>query len=74
MLLLQEMGNSCVHEKQKTHKCTICNNSFAVEGKLKAHKAYVHEKQKAQKCTICDSSSFTAKGSVRKHIAFVLEK
>ena len=48
MLLLQEMGNSCVHEKQKTHKCTICNNSFAVERKLKAHKAYVHEKQKAQ--------------------------
>ncbi len=59
-----------MHEKQKLHKCTICDNSFSQQAHLKIHIASVYEKHKPHKFTICDTS-FGGNGDLKGHIASV---
>ena len=62
-----------VHERKKSHKCSICESSFSSNKDMTRHIASVHENKKDHKCTICDTS-FTTKNYLKLHVASVHEK
>ena len=61
-----------IDEKNKPHKCKMCNYTTSQKGHLNHHIKSVHEGKKSHKCSICDYS-FSEKGSLKRHIKSVHE-
>ena len=43
-----------VHQKEKTHKCEVCDFRSSTKGHLKEHVIYKHSGSKPQQCPKCD--------------------
>ena len=54
-----------VHEKVKSHKCNVCQNSFSTSVSLKTHILSIHDKVKFN-CNQC-SKSFSLLGNLHRH-------
>ena len=61
-----------VHERKKSHKCSICDSSFSSNKDLKRHITSVHENKKDRKCKICETT-FARKHYLKVHIRSVHE-
>ena len=58
---------SPVHEKKKTHKCSICDKHYYHKSSLKNHITSVHQGNKSYKCSICDFTS-AHRSNLKSHI------
>merc|ERR1712083_378079 len=68
-----------VHEGQKPHKCSLCDQSYFLKSSLQVHVGRIHEgyhKKKNPKksllCILCDKE-FTGLSSFKEHINTVHE-
>ena len=61
-----------VHERQRPHKCDLCDASFFSKSGVTKHKESVHQGKKPHMCNLC-GSSFSEKGNLNQHVAQVHE-
>ena len=57
-----------VHQKLKSYKCHLCQNSFSQKSNLNSHVKLFHLGIKPHKCSICPSS-FGGSGELKRHVS-----
>ena len=73
ILVKEETEDLKQENNQKSHKCSICDNSFSRKFNLKKHIETVHDGKKPHKCSVCDYSC-SRNARLKKHIEIVHER